>query len=120
MKHDFVNQRVDASQEMSALISRYHASGLGLERFARQEGLPYGRLHYWVYQKSRAKSPKRSQPPAPLFQEVKLASSLASSLPSLSSWAAEISLPKGLSIRFSSAANPNWIASVVATLHAPC
>jgi hypothetical protein len=29
-------------------------------------------------------------------------------------------LPKGLSIRFSSAANPNWIASVVATLHAPC
>ena len=116
MKHDFVNHPIDASQEMTALISRYRASGLGLERFARQEGMPYGRLHYWVYQKSRAKTPTRSRPPAPLFQEVEL----ASCLPSMTGWAAEISLPKGLSIRFSAAANPNWIASVVATLQAPC
>ena len=116
MKQEYVNHDVTPSQEMIALISRYRASGLGLERFARQEGMPYGRLHYWVYQKSRAKTPKRSQSPVPLFQEV----NLASCLPSMTSWTAEISLPKGLAIRFSATANPNWIASVVATLQAPC
>jgi len=116
MKQDIVNHRIDASQEIDALISRYRASGLGLERFARQEGIPYGRLHYWIYQKSCAKTPKRSQSSVPLFQEVRL----ASCLPSMTGWVAEISLPKGLAIRFSAAANPNWIASVVATLQTPC
>jgi hypothetical protein len=116
MKQDIVNHRIDASQEIDALISRYRASGLGLERFARQEKMPYGRLHYWIYQKSRAKSSKRSQTPLPVFQELKL----ASCLPSMTGWVAEISLPKGLAIRFSAAANPNWIASVVATLQTPC
>jgi hypothetical protein len=34
------------------MIARYRASGLGLKAFALEEGLPPGRLHYWVYQKA--------------------------------------------------------------------
>lgn len=102
---------------MNALISRCRASGLGLERFAREQGVPFGRLHYWLYQKGRSKeAQRRMQAEIPVFQELKL----ASCLPAMNHWAAEISLPKGLAIRFSAAATPNWIASVMATLQAPC
>ena len=102
---------------MTALLSRYRASGLGLERFAQEQGIPPGRLHYWVYQKSRNKSPKRSmQSPPPVFREVKI----TAGLPALTHWAAEVSLPGGLALRLSASASPSWIGSVVAALQKPC
>ena len=117
MKQDSINHRAHGSQEMTVLISRYRASGLGLERFAQEQGIPYGRLHYWLYQKRRAKAPKPpTQTPTPVFHEVRL----TSSLPVATGWAAEISLPGGLAIRFSAAASPGWIGSVVSTLQEPC
>ena len=119
MKHDSVDRRVHDSQDMSVLISRYRASGLSLKRFAQEQALPYGRLHYWLYQKSCApklKGPVATQTARPIFQEVKL----TSSLPAVADWAAEIGLPAGLALRFSAAASPRWIASVVRTLQEPC
>jgi len=121
MKHDRNPSPVQRSEGIAVLISRYRASGLALKDFAREHDLPPGRLHYWLYQKHRAVSPRRlprlSRPaPAPVFQEVKL----AAGAPLISSWAAEVSLPRGMAVRFSAAALPGWIGAVVQALQRPC
>jgi hypothetical protein len=121
MRHDHNHHSVKASEESAALIRRYRASGLALKDFARQQGLPPGRLHYWLYQKHRPVPPGRSAAcsgaaPAPAFRELKLAA--CASL--VASWAAEVSLPGGLAVRFSGAASPAWIGSVVGALQQPC
>jgi len=99
------------------LIGRYRASGLALKDFAREQGLPPGRLHYWLYQKHRPTAPTNSEVAAgPLFQEIKLAGSAAL----VPGWAAEVSLPRGMTVRFSTAAQPGWIGAVVQALQRPC
>ena len=50
MKHDANDPLVSSPQEIAALISRYRASDLGLERFAQKHRIPTGRLRYWLYQ----------------------------------------------------------------------
>ena len=102
------------------MIARYRRSGLSLAEFARAERLPAGRLHYWIYQKHRsgaAAHNRRGGGPAaaPAFQEVQLASGLG-----LVSWAAEVSLPAGLAVRFSATAAPGWVGAVVQALQRPC
>ena len=125
MKHDLrelllVPRRVGGVEAIPALVARYRRSGLSLAEFARAERLPPGRLHYWIYQKHRpaaaAHSPRGGCPAArPAFQEVRLASGLG-----LVSWAAEVSLPAGLAVRFSATAAPAWIGAVVQALERPC
>jgi hypothetical protein len=116
------NERNDPSlasfQAISALISRYRASGLGLARFARQQGIAPGQLHYWIYQKGRTPSRKSIRPerPAPVFQEVQV----TAVMPGISGWAAEVSLPQGGTVRFSGTAAPGWIGLVVQALQRPC
>ena len=121
MKHDRNGRSEPSSQEATAILSRYRGSGLGLKRFAQEEGIPAGRLHYWLYQKHRAGGRRRWSPAvevvrAPVFQEVKLSGCLASS----TCWEAEINLPNGLVTRFHSAASPVWIGAVVRALQQPC
>jgi hypothetical protein len=94
---------------------------MGLERFARERGIPPGRLHYWLYQKQSGEAARRrlhSAKPveAPVFQEIKL----TSAPPPVESWAAEVHLPTGMAVRFSPAANAQWIGSVVQALQRPC
>jgi hypothetical protein len=121
MKSDRGPKFNESSNEIAAIIARYRASGLGLKTFALEQGLAPGRLHYWVYQKpSRVSGPRRAKPApatvAPVFQEVKLPSRPEWG----QSWAAEVSLPKGLAVRFSANASAEWIGSVVQTLQRPC
>ena len=115
MKYDSDHHRVYTPEEISRWVSRYHASGLGLHRFAQEHRIPAGRLHYWLYQKRRS-NPAKPLPQAPVFQELKLA---ACPLPA-NRWAAEVSLPTGLAVRFDVAASPSWIGSVVQALRRPC
>ena len=121
MKSDRHHLPNRTSNQIAAILSRYRSSGLGLERFAREQGIPPGRLHYWLYQKQpgngsnrRAKPAKRAV--APVFQEVKLTARHES----VGSWAAEVSLPRGLAVRFSQTAPAQWISSVVQALQRPC
>lgn len=51
-----------------------------------------------------------------VFEEVKLEPGCAL----LQSWAAEVSLAQGLSVRFSGTANPAWMGAVVQALQRPC
>ena len=122
MKHESNDQGAQRSREIAALISRYRASGLGLERFARKHGIPAGRLHYWLYQKYPSKGLRRSPAgsgvaSAPVFQEMKIAACMPAAA---AGWAAEMSLPEGLAIRFSASATPTWIGSVIQALQRPC
>ena len=121
MKNDRDPNFNASSNEITAIITRYRASGLGLKAFALEEGLPPGRLHYWIYQKPAGVRRRRPTQPtpgaaAPVFQEVKL--------PSRSEWgcgwAAEVGLPGGIAVRFSASASAQWIGSVVQALKRPC
>jgi hypothetical protein len=104
--------------EIARVLARYRRSGLAVMRFAQQEGMPPGRLHYWVYQKGKPKprQPVQASGAKPVFQELKV----ATMLPALDSWAAEVKLPGGLAVRFSQAAAAQWIGSVVQALRGPC
>ena len=110
-----------SSNEVADIIARYRASGLGLKAFALNEGLPPGRLHYWIYQKPAGMRGHRTTQPAPatnapVFQEVKLPSR-----PEWGClWAAEIGLPGGIAVRFSASAPVEWVGSVVQALKHPC
>jgi hypothetical protein len=103
--------------EISKVLARYRRSGLGVMHFAQEEGIPPGRLHYWIYQKGRT-TPRPSvqaSVPKPLFQELKVAT-----MPPLDSWVAEVNLPGELAVRFSQQATAEWIGSVVQALRRPC
>jgi transposase-like protein len=121
MQSDRNHQSDQTPEEIAAIISQYRASGLGLKRFAREHGLEPGRLHYWIYQKQPGRSVKRRLQPAravvaPIFQEIKL----TTRTPPVESWAAEMNLPQGVVVRFSSTASAEWIGSVVQALQQPC
>ena len=107
-----------SSVEISKVLARYRRSGLGALQFAQEEGIPPGRLHYWIYQKGRTRprQPVQASASKPLFQELKV----ATMLPALDSWAAEVNLPGGLAVRFSQSAAAEWIGSVVQALRRPC
>ena len=118
MKNELKRHREYSLEEVSEAVARYRASGLGLARFAREQGIPHGRLHYWIYDKTVKRSPKSSERAGlrPAFQEVKVGALLARE----PGWAAEVSLPQGVAVRFSGAAAPGWIGCVVQALQRPC
>jgi len=104
--------------EISKVLARYRQSGLGVLQFAREEGIPPGRLHYWIYQKGRTRrnEPRRVSVSKPVFQELKV----ETMLPVVDGWVAEVNLPGGLAVRFSQKATAEWIGTVVKTLRQPC
>jgi hypothetical protein len=110
-----------SSNEIATIIARYRASGLGLKAFALEEGLPPGRLHYWIYQKPAGASGRQPAKPtpaaiAPVFQEVKLRSRPEWG----GGWVVEVGLPGGIAVRFGASATAAWIGSVVQALQRPC
>jgi hypothetical protein len=107
-----------SSTEISQVLARYRRSGLGAVQFAREHGIPPGRLHYWIYQKGRTKCRPslRASVSTPVFQEL----NVGTMLPVVDGWVAEVSLPGGLAVRFSQKATADWIGSVVQALRRPC
>jgi hypothetical protein len=103
---------------ISKVLARYRQSGLVVLQFAHEEGIPPGRLHYWIYQKGRTRlnEPRRVSLSKPVFQELKV----ATMLPVVDGWVAEVNLPGGLAVRFSPKAPAEWIGSVVQALKRPC
>jgi transposase-like protein len=112
---------ISTSKDMAAVVTDYRQSGLSLKEFARERGIRPGRLHYWVYEKnqdaeSRSLAKELRADPTVGFREVKLQAGSAL----LQSWAAEVSLDRGLNVRFSGTARPDWIGAVVQVLQRPC
>jgi transposase-like protein len=107
-----------SATEISKVLARYRRSGVGAVQFAQEHGIPPGRLHYWIYQKGRTKSrrPVQASASKPVFQEL----NVATVLPDVDGWVAEVNLPGGLAVRFSQKATAEWIGSVVQALRRPC
>lgn len=107
-----------SSGEICKVVARYRRSGLSVLQFAQEQGIPPGRLHYWIYQKGRTRRSKRlgAWASKPVFHELKV----ASMLPGIDSWGAEVSLPGGVAVRFSQKAAAEWIGWVVQALRRPC
>jgi hypothetical protein len=114
MKKHFDVHRAYTPEEITDWIRRYRASGLGLNTFAAQHGLSRNRLHYWVYDK-RCAQPRKPVAATPVFQELQFLAGVPTP-----NWAAEIRLPTGAVARFTAAAAPAWINSVLEGLRRPC
>jgi transposase-like protein len=119
MKDDRDNHPPRTPEQIAEIIARYRASGLALDRFAEQNGIPRGRLHYWVYQKQPVDGalayPKGQAAVAPAFEEIKLG---GQTVPA--GHLVEVSLLQGIAIRFSGAVTPEWIGAVVQALQRSC
>ena len=115
MKSDSNDHGSFTPEEIADWITRYRASGLRLRAFSADHGIPAGRLRYWLYQK-RPSKPSQPLSPVSTFKEVRLPAGLSLA----PNWAAEVSLSRGVAVRFSAAAAPTWISSVVQALERPC
>ena len=93
-------------------MQRYRASGLGLKRFAAEHGLPAGQLHYWTY--SPRVSTAATNPP--VFQEV----TGITPWKNAPSWAAELGLPDGTTVRLDGRAEVAWVKQLVESLRLSC
>ncbi len=111
------HQQLSAA-EISKVLARYRRSRLGVVQFAQEHGIPPGRLHYWIYQKNRTtpRQSRRASVSKPVFQELEV----ASLLPVVDGWVAEVNLPGGLAVRFSQKATAEWIGSLVQVLRRSC
>ncbi len=121
MKDRNSHHPISTNKDMAAVVAAYRQSGLTLKEFAREHRIRPGRLHYWVYQKNQDLEPgwlakEAGVGQTAIFQEVKLEAGPASQ----QSWAAEVSVARGLNVRFSSTARPDWIGAVVQALQRPC
>src|SRR5947208_2924284 len=82
-------------QERAQLVAKYQASGLTQREFAQQYGVKLSTFQQWVY---RPRCPARvSRRKRPAFQEVAI-----TEVPFLNCWAAELQLPRGVTLRLNS------------------
>lgn len=114
MKHSSTDQRDSKPAQIAKWIERYRASGLSLKQFAAAHQIPPGRLHYWIYQKQCHSSLAEGSLPG-TFRELPLAELLGAA-----SWAAEIRLPTGITVRVAASAAPVWIGAMVQQVAGSC
>lgn len=84
-----------------------------MKRFARENGLKAGQLHYWVYDAGQAGDAVAARP---LFREVRV----ATPAPMTPAWSAEIALADGTRVRLSCGADVAWVSALVESLRRPC
>lgn len=106
-------RRCSTQQEREQLVAKYQASGLTQREFAQQHGVKLGTFQQWVYR------PRSPQPitgrKKPGFQEVSI-----TEVPFLSGWAAELQLPRGVTLRLNSHASAEWVGALVQRLGQVC
>ncbi len=100
-------------QEREELVAKYQASELTQREFAQQHGVKLGTFQQWIY---RPRLPHRiGRAKKPAFQEVSI-----TEVPFLNSWAAELQLPRGVTLRLNSQASAEWIGALVQKLGQIC
>ena len=112
MRLDANGKGADCGAARARWVAKYRASGVGLKRFARENGLEAGQLHYWVYGAGQA----RDAAAKPLFREVRV----GAPVPMTPAWSAEIVLAEGTRVRLSCGADVAWVSALVESLRQPC
>jgi hypothetical protein len=113
VKHDLNEKPSPYGGEREQWVKRYRASGQTAREFAGQHGLRLSQLRYWVYQ---APKPPVSAAILPAFQEVHLPAALSTA----GSWAAEIGLPHGTTVRLARETDVTWALALIDSLRRPC
>ena len=127
--------------ERADWVSRFRSSGLTQPEFAREHGLKLGTLQRWLYGRGAPAARKRKPPvPAPgdrshridrtavaihrkpgrassaTFREVML----PPLGPGSAGWAAEVTWPSGVTVRFGAGAEAAWIGAVLDVVRQAC
>ena len=97
-------------------VGRYRESGLGLKRFAEENGLRAAQLHYWVYGGRRPGGESRAEAAGtqPMFREYVVPQA------PVGDWGAEIVLPGGASLRLGRGTDPVWAGALLDQMRRPC
>ena len=129
------------TEERESWISRFRSSGLTQPQFAREHGLKLGTLQRWLYgrgahaalkRKPRVPAPnghshrigrtavvihrKPRRRPSATFREVML----PSLGPARAGWAAEVTWPSGVTVRFGAGAEAAWIGALLGAVRQAC
>lgn len=105
-----------APAERARWVRRYRESGLGMKRFAEEQGLRPTQLHYWIYgSRHSGRGSVVEEPVAePVFREYVVPRGL------VGDWNAEIALSDGTSLRLGRGADPAWVGALLDQLRRPC
>ncbi len=130
-----------SAEERESWISRFRSSGLPQARFAEQNGLKLKTLQRWLYGRGAQAATKRKPPvPAPgggshridrravaihrkprrtpsaTFREIML----PPIGPAQAGWAAEVTWPSGVTVRFGAGAEATWMGAVLGAVGRAC
>jgi transposase-like protein len=97
-------------EERAEWVSRYRSSGQTQAQFAKQHGLKLSTLQWWIYGQ-RQKQPQ----PTAAFREIAV-----SPLWSEGVWAAEVTLPSGVTVRLGARAEASWIEALLKVVRQEC
>ena len=126
-------------EEREDWISRLRSSGLSPTHFAEQNGLKLKALQRWIYRRGAQGGLKRKPSASgdhshridrtavvihrklrrttkPTFREVML----PALGPASAGWAAEVSWPSGVTVRFGAGAEAAWIGALLETVRQAC
>ena len=126
------------TEERESWVSRFRSSGLTQPEFAREHALKLGTLQRWLYGRGAHAAPMR-KPPAedrshridptavvirrkrrhargPRFREVML----PALGPARGGWAAEVTWPSGVTVRFGAGAEAAWMGAVLGAVRQAC
>jgi transposase-like protein len=100
-----------SAEEHFRFVFLFRESGLTQAAFVRQHGINLHTFQQWIYFRRlrTAKKPRKT-----FFREVTLSSGLSPS------WAAEVSLDSGMSVRLSASAKPKLISFLIQNLRPTC
>jgi hypothetical protein len=102
-------------QEIKQWLIAQESSKLTVAAFCERENLDVKAFYRWRSERNSADTPSQSSSISDaLFQEVSLGSDLSAS------WLAEVALPSGQTWRFSTQAQPQWIAQLLNALTKSC
>jgi transposase-like protein len=129
------------AEERESWISRFRASGVSQARFAEQNGLKLKTLQRWLYRHGAHAAMKRKRPvpaqgdrshridrgavaihrkpqrtPRATFREVML----PLPGPGRAGWAAEVTWPSGVTVRFGAGAEAAWIGALLEVVRQAC
>jgi transposase-like protein len=131
-------RRTFTDDERADWVLRFRSSGLTQPEFAREHGLKLGTLQRWLYGRGAPAARKRKPPvpdrshrtsrtavaihrkpgraPSATFREVML----PPLGPGSAGWAAEVTWPSGVTVRFGAGAEAAWIGAVLDVVRQAC
>jgi hypothetical protein len=129
------------AEERESWVSRFRSSGLSQVRFVEQNGLKLKTLQRWLYRRGAQAAMKRKPPVAAHGDRSQRINRTAAAIhrkprhtpratfreimlpplgPGSAGWAAEVTWPSGVIVRFGAGAEGTWIGVVLGAVRQAC